>query len=119
MANNNDIPDRAGNGHREPVIVAIGASAGGGQALQSFFSAMPSDTGATFVVIVHLDPDRRSELPSIISSRTPMPVVQVHGRAKIEPDHVYVIPPDRRLEMVDHEISAAAFDEVHGKRSPI
>src|SRR5262245_33682659 len=119
MADGDDMPELAGNGHSEPVIVAIGASAGGVRALQGLFAAMPADTGAAFVVIVHLDPDRRSELANIISSRTHMPVVQVQHREKIQPNHVYVIPPDRRLEMVDHEISAVPFEEAHGKRSPI
>src|SRR5262245_26595424 len=108
-----------GNGRDEPIIVAMGASAGGIRALQSFFSATPADTGAAFVVIVHLDPDRRSEMPNILASRTAMPVVQVRDRQKIEANHVYVIAPDRRLGMVDHEISAAAFEEAHGLRSPI
>src|SRR5690349_13529358 len=103
----------------EPVVVAIGASAGGIRALQSFFTAMPPDSGATFVVVVHLDPDRRSELPNIIAARTRMPVIQVNDRHKLEADHVYVIPPDRRLEMVDHEIAATSFDEARGLRSPI
>jgi two-component system CheB/CheR fusion protein len=103
----------------DPVVVAIGASAGGVRALQAFFNALPADTGATFVVIVHLDPDRRSELPNILASRTRMPVVQVTERSKLQANHVYVIPPDRRLEMVDHEITASKFEEPHGLRSPI
>src|SRR5262245_55812584 len=56
----------------DPVVVAIGASAGGLRPLQAFFSALPADTGATFVVVVHLDPERRSELASILASRTRM-----------------------------------------------
>ena len=48
-----------------------------------------------------------------------MPVVQVTARERLEVDHVYVIPPDRRLQMVDHEISAFAFDEPRGHRAPI
>jgi two-component system CheB/CheR fusion protein len=119
MADDDDILNRAEDGRSEPVIVAMGASAGGVRALQDFFSAMPTDTGAAFVVIIHLDPDRRSELANIIASRTAMPVVQVQRREKIRANHVYVIPPDRRLEMVDHEVSAVAFEEAHGKRSPI
>ncbi|MBV9262667.1 MAG: PAS domain-containing protein [Pseudolabrys sp.] len=103
----------------EPIIVAMGASAGGVRALQTFFSAIPADTGAAFVVVVHLDPDRHSELPAILQQRTGMSVVQVKGRQKLNANCVYVIPPDRRLEMVDHEITAVAFDEPHGKRSPI
>ena len=118
------MADETRNGHaaahpEEPVIVAMGASAGGVRALQMFFGSIPADTGAAYVVIVHLDPERRSELPNILGARTQMPVIQVHERQKIEPNRVYVIPPDRRLEMVDHEISATPFDEAHGARSPI
>ena len=107
------------DGRGEPTIVAMGASAGGVQALQTFFRQLPDRTGAAFVVIVHLDPQHRSELPRILGGRTAMPVVQVEGNQKIEPDHVYVIPPDRRLQLVDHELSALEFEEPQGKRAPI
>ncbi|AMN42287.1 Chemotaxis protein methyltransferase CheR [Rhodoplanes sp. Z2-YC6860] len=103
----------------EPVVVAIGASAGGLRPLQAFFETMPADTGATFVVVVHLDPERRSELAGILSSRTKMPVVPVGERQKLQANHVYVIPPARELKMVDHEITASDFEEPHGLRSPI
>src|SRR5262245_16918387 len=83
------------------------------------FTALPSNTGAAFVVIVHLDPERRSELPNIIAARTSMPVVQVEHNAKLQANHVYVIPPDRGLQLIDHEISATGFTEPRGKRSPI
>jgi two-component system CheB/CheR fusion protein len=119
MANEHDSGSRESPQPDEPVIVAMGASAGGVRALQTFFGSIPADTGAAYVVIVHLDPERRSELPSILGARTKMPVVQVRERQKIEANRVYVIPPDRRLEMVDHEISATPFDEPHGARSPI
>jgi two-component system, chemotaxis family, CheB/CheR fusion protein len=115
----NEDVDEVHSQSDKPVIVAIGASAGGVRALQTLFAALPADTGATYVVVVHLDPERRSELASLLGARTGMPVVQVHDRQKIEADHVYVIPPDRRLEMVDHEISPVPFDEPHGLRSPI
>ncbi len=114
----NDRAEPEGN-DRKPVIVAIGASAGGISALQSFFSALPEHTGAAFVVVVHLDPGHRSEMPQIIAARTKMRVVQVGSRDRLQADHVYVIPPDRRLQMVDHQISALQFDEPRGQRSPI
>jgi len=102
-----------------PAIVAIGASAGGVNALQNLFSVLPSDTGAAFVVVVHLDPEHRSELVNIIAARTRMRVVEIGKREHLEANHVYVIPPDRRLQMVDHEISAREFDEPRGQRAPI
>lgn len=121
MADNaNDNKSAAvGRDAREPTIVAVGASAGGVSALQSFFATLPEHPGAAFVVVVHLDPQHRSELPSILATKTRMPVVQVTARERLEVDHVYVIPPDRRLQMVDHEISALAFDEPRGHRAPI
>jgi two-component system CheB/CheR fusion protein len=114
-------PGQAGNGRSDkaPVIVAIGASAGGVQALQNFFGAMPANTGAAFVVVLHLDPQHRSELSAIVGARTAMPVVQVETSAPLEANHVYVIPPDRRLQVVDHKLQATEFDEPRGRRLPI
>jgi two-component system, chemotaxis family, CheB/CheR fusion protein len=107
------------NSDAEPVIVAIGASAGGIPALRELFAALPADTGAAFVVVLHLAPEHRSELASVLGGWTPMKVLQVEHSEKLQADRVYVIPPDRRLVVVDHVISAEAFDEPPGKRSPI
>jgi two-component system CheB/CheR fusion protein len=119
MADNNNQNNGTKATDSQPVIVTIGASAGGVHALQSFFAALPEHPGAAFVVIVHLDPAHRSEMASIISARTRMPVVQVGTRERLQADHVYVIPPDRRLQLIDHEISAVEFEEPRGQRSPI
>ena len=111
---------RPQNGNSDKfAVVAIGASAGGVGALQNLFAAVPNDTGAAFVVVVHLDPEHRSELVNIIAARTRMPVVEIATRQHLQANHVYVIPPDRRLQMVDHEISALKFDEPRGHRAPI
>ncbi|HVY57836.1 MAG TPA: chemotaxis protein CheB [Xanthobacteraceae bacterium] len=118
VSNNQEQQPTKGTSGR-PVIVGIGASAGGVQALQEFFAAIPPRTGAAFVVVVHLDPGRRSELPRVLAARTSMPVLQIGGTEKLQSDHVYVIPPDRRLQLVNHEISAFAFDEPRGQRAPI
>jgi two-component system, chemotaxis family, CheB/CheR fusion protein len=109
-------PDSAS---KNPVIVTVGASAGGVAALQRFFDEVPDDTGAAFVVVVHLDPEHRSELPQILAGRTRMPVAQVNAAEKLQADHVYVIPPDRRVQLIDHTISSAEFDEPRGRRAPI
>jgi two-component system, chemotaxis family, CheB/CheR fusion protein len=109
-----------GEAHNSKLaIVGVGASAGGVQALQAFFAALPDSTDAAYVVVVHLDPHSQSELPSILAARTRMRVAQVVATQKLRPDHVYVIPPDRRLRITDHEISAPAFDEPRGQRAPI
>ena len=112
-------PPGPGQNHDTPVIVTIGASAGGVTALQNFFASLPEHSGAAFVVVVHLDPQHRSELAAILSNRTRMPVIQVETREALLADHVYVIPPDRRLQLIDHEVAAEEFDEPRGRRSPI
>jgi two-component system CheB/CheR fusion protein len=107
------------SGLSQATIVAIGASAGGVGALQDFFDAVPSRTGAVYVVVVHLDPRHRSELPQILAARTRMPVVQVEATEPLQANRVYVIPPDRRLQIVGREISAIRFDEPPGQRAAI
>jgi two-component system CheB/CheR fusion protein len=123
MAPNNDRDrhERSETRQRtsQPTIVGIGASAGGLQALQALFDEIPADTGAAFVVVVHLDPQSRSDLSRILGTRTRMRVVQVGAPETLHANHVYVIPPDRRLQLTDHEIIAAQFDEPRGHRAPI
>jgi two-component system, chemotaxis family, CheB/CheR fusion protein len=119
-----EASDEERNEEAEParpktIVVGIGASAGGVRALQHLFDALPEKTGAAFVVVVHLDPDVRSEMSNILAARTHMPVLQVDRPVPLQPDHVYVIPPDRRLHITDDEIATAEFDEPRGKRAPI
>jgi len=71
------------------------------------------------VVVVHLDPEMRSEMSSILAARTRMPVAQVEKPVPLEADHVYIIPPDRRLHITNDELATAEFDEPRGKRAPI
>ena len=82
---------------RPGLIVGIGASAGGIDALRTFFSKVPTDTGMAFVVVQHLDPNRDSSLVSIIASRTAMSVCLAEDGAAVAPNQVHVIPPDTIL----------------------
>jgi len=117
--NDNDITDPLHPSSGKTMIVGIGASAGGVQALQTFFGALPDEPGAAFVVVVHLDPKVQSGLPDILAGRTNMAVIQVHGSEHLQVNRVYVIPPDRRLQLTDDEISAETFQEPRGHRAPI
>jgi len=74
-------------------VVAIGASAGGLDALERFFQGMPEKTGAAFVVIQHLSPDHKSMMASLLARHTSMPVVTVAHDMRIEADRVHLIPP--------------------------
>jgi len=97
------------------TVVGIGASAGGIEALREFFDAVPMDLGVAYAVIVHLAPDHKSELASILSRRTGMPVMEVTDQPlELKPDHVYVISPDRKLEIGDSTLSATPLNEPRG-----
>jgi two-component system CheB/CheR fusion protein len=80
-----------------PVVVGMGASAGGLEAFTRFFRAMSADSGMAFVVIQHLDPTHESLTAELLGKHTKMPVRQVAGDTTVERDHVYVIPPNRDL----------------------
>src|SRR5687768_17454903 len=85
-------PDEAS---REPcLIVGIGASAGGLEAFEQFFTRMPPDSGMGFVLVQHLAPDHASLLSDLLARYTSMPVRQVAAETRVEPDHIYVIPPN-------------------------
>ncbi|PPQ34737.1 CheR family methyltransferase [Rhodopila globiformis] len=103
----------------DPPVVGIGASAGGINALQAFFQALPNAPNAAFVVVVYLDPEYRSELANILASRTAMPVTQVEGSVRLQNNHVYVIAPNCSLNISDHMITATPFEEARRQRAPI
>ena len=81
-------------------IVAIGASAGGLEALQIFFRKMPADCEMAFVVIQHLDPATKGALAEILQRHTAMKVAQIRDGMKLEPNHVYIIPPNKNLSIL-------------------
>lgn len=101
------------------TIVGIGASAGGLPALQSFFDAMPDQTGMAFTVVTHMDPEKESLLPDLLQRHTRMPVRQVTGQMPIEPDSVYVIPPGQNIVVSDTHLDVEKFAEPPGVRTPI
>lgn len=80
-------------------IVGIGASAGGLDAFKKFFSAVPAESGMAFVLIQHLDPTRESLTAELVGSYTRMRVVQAEDAMAVEPNRVYVIPPNTYLSM--------------------
>src|SRR5690242_16926655 len=89
------------------LVVGIGASAGGVQALRDFFAQVPAQTGMAYVVILHLSPDHDSQLAEVLQSASLLPVTKVERRVRVEPDHVYVIPPNMSLEINDGHIEVS------------
>jgi two-component system CheB/CheR fusion protein len=83
------------------MIVGIGASAGGLEAFKAFFSHMPADSELAFVLVQHLAPDHNSLLAELIGRSTTMPVLEATQGMRVEPRHVYVIPPNATLTIAD------------------
>jgi two-component system CheB/CheR fusion protein len=80
-----------------PYVVGIGASAGGLEALERFFANVPVDSGMAFVVVQHLSPDFKSLMDELLARRTSLPIHLVVDGMRIEPDHVYLIPPKKEM----------------------
>lgn len=112
-------PDTLERETRSTLVVGIGASAGGVEALSRFFDAMPSNSGAAFVIVLHLDPTRESQMAHVLSSHTKMPVVQVVDDMKIMPNTAYVIAPDKDLTVRDGVLHLAQPAESRGHRHPV
>ena len=106
---------QAGNG----LVVGIGASAGGIEALQNFFERVEPGSGIAYVVILHLSPDHDSQLASLLQRTTPLPVKKVMERTGIEADHIYVIPPNQHLAMEKDTIVANPNTTVEDRRAPV
>jgi two-component system CheB/CheR fusion protein len=100
-------------------VCAIGASAGGVQALSSFFGHIRDDLGLAYVVIMHLDPTHPSELVSILQQHTRMRVEEVTALSELRPNCIYMIPPDRELLIDGNNVAARPFDAPRGSRAPI
>ncbi len=83
------------------LIVGIGASAGGLEAFKAFFSHMPADSALAFVLVQHLAPDHPSLLAELVGRSTTMPVLEAAQGMRVEPRHVYVIPPNATLTIAD------------------
>ena len=75
-------------------IAGIGASAGGLEAFMELLRELPTNTGMAFVLVQHLDPSHKSGLTDILVKTTEMPVIEVANSTRVEPDHVYVVPPN-------------------------
>ncbi len=85
-------------------VVAIGASAGGLEAMMEFLKYLPADTGMAFIYVQHLSPDHKSLLTEILSKKTKMVVQEIDDMDKIKPNNVFVIPYNKGIEVTDGHI---------------
>src|SRR5512147_819979 len=87
-----------------PFVVALGASAGGLEALERFFGNLPPNSGMAFVVVQHLSPDFKSLMDEILSRRTTMPVRVAEDGLEIVANTVLLNPPKKVMALVDGRI---------------
>ena len=97
--------------HRFPVV-GIGASAGGLEAASSFFKELGSHLGMAYVLVLHLDPARESKVSEILARTTTIPVLQAKDGMPVQPDHIYVIPPNCEMT-IDHWVLHLRDREAH------
>ncbi len=100
-------------------IVGVGASAGGLEAFRSLLQALPANTGMSFVLVQHLDPEHESLLTKLLSGATRMPVTEVTQGVAVEPNHVYVIPPNAALGIREGVLHLLARRRQDPKHMPI
>jgi len=105
--------------HGDFVVVAIGASAGGIEAATELVKNLPADTGMGFVLVQHLDPKHQSMLTELLAKQTTMAVAEVRHGMRIEPNSVYVIPPNATMSISDHVLQLHAREETRGIPMPI
>jgi two-component system CheB/CheR fusion protein len=101
------------------LVIGLGASAGGISALRTFFSHAPPDVPYAYVVILHLSPDHDSKLADVLQAATPLRVTQVRDRVSIAPKHVYVIPPNQSLQVVDGSLTLSPMTRHEERRAPV
>jgi chemotaxis methyl-accepting protein methylase len=100
-------------------IIGIGASAGGLEALEQFLSSVPKNSGMAFVIVQHLSPTRKGIMPELLQRSTGMKVIQVKDRTTVQPDHVYVIPPNKDMSILHGVLHLLEPTSPHGLRLPI
>ena len=100
-------------------VVGLGASAGGIEALTEFFDTMPADSGVAFVVVLHLDPTKGSQLSSILGLHTRMPVAEIEDGMAVHPDHVYVIAPNHDVTLDGDTLRLMRPSQPRGRRHPV
>ena len=99
--------------------VGLGASAGGLHVLEQFLSHVPPSSGLAYVVIQHLDPTQKAMLVELLQRATAMPVVEATDTMRLEPDAVYVIPPNTEMTVAGGLLHLAEPVQPRGMRLPI
>ncbi|KAA6438308.1 PAS domain S-box protein [Dyadobacter flavalbus] len=103
----------------QTLIVGIGASAGGVETLIEFFEQVDAGSDMAYVVILHLSPDYDSRLAEILGQVAPIPVIKVTENVRIQPNHVYVVPPNQHLQIQVNQITVSPNLNQEERRAPV
>ena len=101
------------------TIVGVGASAGGLEAFGDLLDGLPRSPGLAIVFVQHLAPHHDSALPTLLAAHTAMPVIQVTSGETIKPNHVYVIPPNTQMALLDGTLQLSPRPGDHTQHTPI
>jgi two-component system, chemotaxis family, CheB/CheR fusion protein len=101
------------------LIAAIGASAGGIEAMTELLRHISPATGMAFVYIQHLDPTHESMLTAILGRATKMKVLEAKDQMKVEPDKLYIIPPNQDMTIVDGALALNQRKEKPSVHMPV
>jgi two-component system CheB/CheR fusion protein len=110
---------KAGQTNKHFPIVAIGASAGGLEAMSELLQHLPSDTGMAYVYIQHTDPSHKDMLSSILSKNTSMKVMEAKHLLPIEKDHLYIIPANKDISITDGMLTLNTRSDKPAMKKPI
>ena len=99
--------------------IGIGASAGGLEAIETFFTHMQADSGFAFVVVQHLSPDYKSLMVELLSKKTAMQVLRAEDGMVVEANKVYLIPPKKNLTIFHGKLLLDEQDYSRGLNLPI
>src|SRR3954468_20678007 len=100
-------------------IVGIGASAGGLESLEQFFSNLPANPGMAFVVVQHLSPDFRSVMDELLARHSDLPIQQAEDNIEVHANRVYLLPPKKDINIRDRRLFLTDKDRTHGLTLPI
>jgi len=112
-------PPQEGHPAPSPMVVGIGASAGGLEAFTGLLENLPIDTGLAFVLVQHMAPRPHSLLPEILTRVTRMPVIEVQDGLEVKPNHVYVGPPEVVMSLASGVLHLRAREGPRGMHRPV
>ncbi len=102
-----------------PLVVGIGASAGGSEALQAMFDALPDESNLSFVIILHIDPAAKEVVSEVLSKFTKLPVQEIENGTPLQPGNVYTAPGKQVVSLKGGIFQLAASEKTEDRRNPI